>query len=437
MNMDRLKGRSRKISMPRGNGEVRKRKHEVEIMTSAFAELRAYADTLPIIDAHEHFISEPRHVQHYLSFFHYLTSYLQWDLYSAGMPKEMLWHYPTNEDEETRWFEAIEPLWPYVKHGSYARPIRLAWREFYGIADLTRSTYLEIGRQMRHNNYPGRYDAIFNQARICAIINQSPDHPFDDPRFIYGRPFQYFAEADLTAFFADHPSAALEDLLGEIDTSLRAAKQRGARSAKFFSANLMHPPDADRAAQQVAAIKQGRPVDWEVLWTFLYDYSIGQCRVHDLVAAIHTGVWTDLNKQTPELIFPVVERHPETRFDVYHMGMPYVRQCAFLGKNYPNVSLNLCWAYAVSETIAQQGLDEWLDLVPVNKLIGFGGDLITIPEHVWGQLAVAKEVIARVLTERITRQRLDKDEAKMLMRLWFYENPKRIYQLDHLESPPG
>lgn len=149
-----------------------------------------------------------------------------------------------------------------------------------------------------------------------------------------------------------------------------------------------------------------------------------------MVAAIHTGVWTDINKMNPELIFGIVERHPDTMFDIYHLGMPYVRECAFLGKNYPNVYLNLCWSHSVSEQMTIQAMHELIDLVPQNKIIGFGGDLKTAPEHIWGQLQVAKENMALVFAERVYRGRMGMEDAKDLLRRWMYENAADLYKIE-------
>jgi uncharacterized protein len=398
-------------------------------MKDYFEELLGYAETLEIIDAHEHLIGEAAHVRRYLSFYDFIASYIQWDLYGAGMSKDLVWNYPQNEAEEISHFAGIEPYWRYVRHGSYARPMCLALKQFFGFDDLTEENFLEIGQRLRAANLPGHYDAVFDQAKIKRIINQSPEHPFDDPRFVYGRPIQIFKEEDLREYFQANPAAGLEDLLEQLDESLKADKAKGAVSAKVFIANFVQSPDRAKAVAQVEALKSGSPVDLEPLLTYLYDQTLALCPKYDLIAAVHTGVWTNLNRQTPELAFNLVENHPNTTFDIYHMGLPYAAVCAFLGKNFPNAHLNLCWAHSVSETMTLNALDEWLDLVPTNKIIGFGGDLITLPEHVWGMLQLAKENLARVLTHRIRRERLDLDGAKEILRLWLYENPTRLYKL--------
>ncbi len=394
-----------------------------------FSQLLEYVNTLEIIDAHEHLIGEKAHLGRYLSFYDFFASYLQWDLYSAGMPKELVWNYPKDDAEALDHFQRIQPYWKYVQHGSYARSIRLALEHFYGIKELREDNILELSATMNRNNQTGYYDRIFNQAKIKYIINQSPEHPFDDPRFIYGKPVNFYNPADLEPFLTAQPNANLEDYLVHLETELQEAIAKGAKSAKVFSVFLMKAPNQEAARAEFNALKAKKETSLEAFQTFIFDQTISLCAKYNLVAAVHTGVWTDLNKQNPEVMFPVVERHPDTIFDIYHMGIPFVRSCGFLGKSYPNVNLNLCWSHAVSERMTLNALDEWLDFIPVNKIIGFGGDLITVPEHVWGMLEVAKENLCKALAIRIERERLDVDGAKEILKLWLHDNPMRIYKL--------
>jgi len=121
--------------------------------------------------------------------------------------------------------------------------------------------------------------------------------------------------------------------------------------------------------------------------------------------------------------------HPDTRFDLYHMGMPYVRETAIMGKNFPNVWLNLCWSHIISPKMTMSALDEWIDLVPVNKIIAFGGDYKNV-ENVYGHLVMARENIAKVLGRRVEEGLLTENGAIEIAQEWFYDNPKGLYELN-------
>jgi len=75
-------------------------------------------------------------------------------------------------------------------------------------------------------------------------------------------------------------------------------------------------------------------------------------------------------------------------------------------------------------------LNEWLDLVPANKIIGFGGDYSCGPEKTYGALVMARENMARALAVRVARGQMSESRAVDVCRAWLYENPRRIYALD-------
>ena len=137
----------------------------------------------------------------------------------------------------------------------------------------------------------------------------------------------------------------------------------------------------------------------------------------------------DFRTFDPRTVIEVVIEYPETRFDLFHLGFPFARQFIFIAKQYPNVTLNLCWCVLLSESITRQSINEILDTVPVNKVIAFGGDYYMDVENVYGHLHMAREVLAEALSERIARGRIDLEDAKNVIKLWFYDNPANIYRL--------
>jgi hypothetical protein len=100
-----------------------------------------------------------------------------------------------------------------------------------------------------------------------------------------------------------------------------------------------------------------------------------------------------------------------------------------LAKEFANVWLNLCWVHAISPRAAEQAVDEALDLLPVNKILAFGGDYGHAVEKVYGQLVIARENIARPLARRIAEGRLDEESALGIARMWFWDNPVELYGL--------
>jgi hypothetical protein len=50
-------------------------------------------------------------------------------------------------------------------------------------------------------------------------------------------------------------------------------------------------------------------------------------------------------------------------------------------------------------------------------------------QKVYGHLVMAREAVAEAFARRIDGGDLDRDEALRIARLWFHDNPARIYGL--------
>ena len=127
---------------------------------------------------------------------------------------------------------------------------------------------------------------------------------------------------------------------------------------------------------------------------------------------------------------PFLQRHENARFDIFHLGYPWVREALMLGKGFANVWLNLCWTHIISQRFAVAGLDEAVDLVPMNKILAFGGDYAVPVEKVYGHLVMAREDVAEVLARRITSGQMTESQALDLGRKWFWDNAIDLYKLD-------
>ncbi len=127
---------------------------------------------------------------------------------------------------------------------------------------------------------------------------------------------------------------------------------------------------------------------------------------------------------------PKLLKHRGTRFDLYHAAIPWVRDMGVIGKELPNAYLNMCWCHVISQQMSISALDEWIDLVPVNKITGFGGDYHRPVEKIYGHLVMAREDIATVLVRRIEDKQMTFGEAVSLARMFLFDNPRELYRLE-------
>jgi len=161
----------------------------------------------------------------------------------------------------------------------------------------------------------------------------------------------------------------------------------------------------------------------------IYDRAFRLAEKKRIPVAVHSGVWGDFRYSQPTHLIPMATNYSDVSFDLFHLGIPYVREAIMIGKMFPNVSLNLCWNSIVSPEQTVRMLDECVDMIPMNNIIAFGGDYGFAVEKVYGHLKMAREVVARVLSKRISGGEMDFAEALRIAGMWFYDNPVKIYNL--------
>ena len=82
--------------------------------------------------------------------------------------------------------------------------------------------------------------------------------------------------------------------------------------------------------------------------------------------------------------------------------------------------------HIVSPTAARTALHEMLDMVPANKIFGFGGDY-RYPELSYAHLVMARRNIATVLAERVEAGTFTEEEAAEIGRWLLLDNPARLF----------
>ena len=389
---------------------------------------------MTLIDAHEHIKPEKERLSKTFDWAWPLHGYLIQDLYSAGLSKSFdPWD---NALSPTEKWETVKPYWEAVRWGTYARSFRLALGEWFGVEDITDGNLEEIGRKLNGNNRPGFYrEALAEKCNAERVIVCAPDwQGYDDDllRVIVNLPkFESRQQLDHYEQSIGRPIRTPKQVLKALEKYIADAIEGGVVGFKT-AAVPMGPYDRTAVQRLLTRIIRGGTLtanEQPYMNRFVHELALRILRGTDKVVAVHCGVWGDFRQQDVMNLYETLERFPEIHFDLFHMSMPSVRQAAFVGKNLPNVSLNLCWSPVVSQHMMESGLQEYLDIVPTSKFIAFGGDYHWNPELTWGALVMARESLARVFAARIRRGMMDAEGAIAVLKTWFYDNPKRIYHI--------
>jgi len=407
-------------------------------LTGSAKALFEYAQTVPAIDTHEHIPrSEKDYNNQTIAFGDLLNPYVSNDLASAGMPfpKGVA---PAFHRVEADW-DSFEPYWNAVKHGSYARALRIALQKFYGVDDLTRENYLDIVRRINENNKPGIYKRIFRDS--CGVekaIVCAGDLPRRDDPILVGNmtsPSMMVGSMKALDSMAEQVGASqitsLDELIEASDRWMELQVSKGAIEFKSGAAR-MERLDRRRAEEVFARLQTGEELQADsalALGIYVREANARKAAALDVPIALHTGVWFDYRSVDVTDLIGFIQRNPATRMDIYHLGIPRVRDAIQIVKNFPNAYLNLCWAHIVASDMVVNTLKEAIDMVPLSKVFAFGADYILFIEKVYGHLQIARENVAIVLGDRVDRNLMGLDEAKQTLRAWFYDNPKRFYKL--------
>jgi predicted TIM-barrel fold metal-dependent hydrolase len=398
--------------------------------------LVAALSELETIDCHEHLGPEKQRLESSVDVFTLFSHYTHGDLVVSGMKEtdyQSLFNISLPLDH--RW-KLFKPYWEQIRWGSYARAALLAAEKFYGFDDINDKTYQPLSEAIQKANKPGIYQRVLRDAcKIRTALTQCGSTHLDSPLLTPVMPMVYELESwEVVAHPAFEPEAAvrsLDDYLDAVRRYVVRVKSEGAVGLKMVS-NPYGEPDRKQAASIFEKLRNGTVQSLPIpnaLRDFVVDQTISFATQEGMVIAVHTGYWGDFRTLDPLHMIPLLQRHCETRFDIYHVGYPWMREALMLGKGFPNVWLNFCWTHIISQRFATTALDEAIDLIPMNKILAFGGDYGLPVEKVYGHLVMAREDIARVLARRIRVGQFDEEQAVTLAHKWFWDNPKELYAL--------
>ena len=173
---------------------------------------------------------------------------------------------------------------------------------------------------------------------------------------------------------------------------------------------------------------EGKPLN-----DYLFHQYMRFARELKLPVQLHTGhmagIYNRVDKANAVNLASMLELHHDVRFDLFHGNWPYLGDLLFLGKNYPNVFLDLCWVHIIDPAYAIELLERTVLTIPHSKIHGFGGDYVDCPEYVAAHLQLARQNIASALSNLVEGCWLEEEQALGLAKDWLFNNPNRFFNL--------
>ncbi len=396
---------------------------------------------MPTVDAHEHLHPEAKRLERKVDIFLLFHQYLCVDLMGAGMSEQAAHDLGEEEVPLDQKWDSIAPYLDLVTTGSVAGPPLAALRKFFDAEMLTKENYVALTEKMRAHNQPGLYERILREAcNIDVVLNQNMTM-WQTPLF---RPI-LFESFFIGSGTRDSLAAVLEpeglDLPADLDGYVQAMEALLARRAREGMVGVKGyamayvPGSAEEARPAYARLLAGRPDEGDgpaVLRTLrgrMWDC----CGRLGLTVALHSGIWAgnwaSIESIRPTHVTEIACAHRGTRFDLFHAASPQPVDAGFLGRSLPNVYLNSCWSHLLSPRLILDAWDMWLDMMPINRVIAWGGDYWWAVENTWGALDKVRQVLAELLARRIARGDFNEARALQIARRWMHDNACEVYSL--------
>lgn len=426
---------------------------------------------MPVVDCHEHLRGPDRDLAttatEPISFL--TTAYCISDLWSAGASNEEIELLQSEEATTDEKWPVFSRLWAAMEHTAYARVTKLALKKVYGVENLMRESLDLVAQQLAKRDRT-HYLKILRDAGIKRIVADMifPPPPERHIRYYTSPPLKEFLEGrfplpeewrpmfnlmyyheirrrefvDCVGALADVNITSLEEYEEAMFVLIKKSKDCGVIGFKDQSAyrrviayDLPARSDAERIFNRLLIDPRNQLAwpDAKPLDDYLFHQFMRFARDLSLPVQIHTGhmagIRNRVDKSNAAHFVPVLELHSEVQFDLFHGNWPYMGDLLFLGKNYPNVTLNLCWVHMIDPLYTRELIKRAVMTVPHAKIHGFGGDYWYVPEFAVAHLTIAREVIASALADLVECDWLEEEEASCLAADWLFNNPNRFYKL--------
>lgn len=425
--------------------------------TKSYGEIRTYLDQVPVIESHEHYTGVVEPVDDVLEFV--MGNYYASDFESAafGMDKKVssFWVKGAKALPFEERFDIFREIYRKSNKTAYARGMQIGMNECWGIEEIDSAEALKELEKMFQSRDQDFYERKMVKYGIKAKIVDA----FDLKPYIEGEVKEYSKYCrfafPLPSFHEIHNKSdilrldryigrtivCLDDYLESFENLFKKCVDFGIVCIKDQSAyrrTIAYSNPTKAEAEKVFNDIISNPRDIfgddrvRVLDDWLFHYFMRIAAKYKLPVQLHTGhmagIRNDIGKTNAVNLTSVLELHQDVRFDLFHGNWPYMDEYLFLGKNYPNVWLNLCWVQMIDPIYSIELMKRAVMTVPHSKVFAYGGDTGSI-EWAVGYLTMARDNVACALSELVDSGWLDMNEAKEIAVDWFFNNPNEFYKL--------
>jgi len=422
-----------------------------------FEDIRNSINEIRIFDTHEHLMYESERRTKKLDFFTFFSGYASTDLMSAGLKLQDFQRLRNQSvDLKTKW-DIFYPYWELIKNTTYSRVIITVAKDIYGVNSINLDNIEKITDKI--NKFKGlEYykDILKEKSKIEFVLNdldinelgiemREPDEDYFLPVMRFDDIFELNSAEKIAKLEQekDINIHSLSDFIDLIDKTFEERKNKIyafkigiAYNRSIFFEDVVYA-DAEKSFLKVLKLdkfdsyQDSIPLlEIKPFQDYMYHYCIRKAIKYGLPIQIHTGIlegnYNDLRNSNPLYLTKLLLKYREAKFDIFHIGYPFTDELIAMIKMYPNCYINLCWIPQISKNLYKNALNLIIEILPSNKVFGFGGDYFFV-EGTYAAQKIAREAIIEVLYEKVLHKYFSIEEAIGFAKRILNSNPKNVY----------
>ena len=406
-----------------------------------------FIDSMKVVDTHEHLLSpEELKKRTALDFMVLLQHYSADDLRSAGLSNKTFKQLLKDSLTVNQKWQIVKPFWEGSKNTAYNRVALLAADKLFDVKDINGSTVKELSEKIKKAYQSDWITEVLDKSKIEYVVQMNPGRAVKDKRFrdvIWFDNFVSISSKERINSIAKQRKVninSLDEYINALDETFKEARQQGiiaVKSALAYYRTIYYEDVRKEKASEVFKLLMSRddekPLPFDEVKP-LQDYVMHRvldfCIKYKVPVIFHTGLQSGKGNQiensNPTLLVNLFKEYPDLNFILLHGGYPYGGELATTAKYFRNVYIDLAWIYVISPSFSERYLHEWLEMVPVSKIMAFGGDYLNV-ENTYGHLLFAKQIISRVLVDKVKTGYFSESEAKDIALMILHDNAIRIY----------
>ncbi len=446
---------------------------------SLIPDLESALAELPVLDAHTHLVGGKLGAQglHDILLYHMLVS----DLYSAGCPSgARLTEYPrwpTREEAHRRIEEAL-PFLAQTRNTSMSWGLRMILRDLYGWDEpLTAANWRRLDDLVRERAgdrawHHGILDRLNIRRTVTEIARR--ENGEDDDRLQYALEWGFFTrcqwgEYDTALYELERCWGRKPESPSPIGAGKRPATERTIRSIDDIRAAVRHyvenipydmvtstathiSTDIDfrmvgdaEMAQALARRGQSGPAERDVYASYVNELFLDELEkrgdriVYQFSFAAEPlphETASRLSQRTIAQVAEMIGRHPGLHFQCFLSSRHANQSLCTMARELPNLSLVGYWWHNFFPDAIRQVMAERLEMLPLNRQVGFFSDAYCV-EWTYGKLLMVRKLLAAVLADKIALGQYGFDEAVGIAAATLYDTPQTLLRLVPRDAEAG